>query len=312
MRPAFIKTLVGEAEKNDSIMILAGDVGFSVLEEFQAKFPDRYINMGIAEQNMVGVAAGLALTGKKVFVYSITPFVTFRCLEQIRNDLCYQNLNVTIVGVGTGYLYGQLGFSHHALDDVGVMKSIPNMTVLCPSTRNEVRSLVKQCIDYKSPTYIRLGKVAGAPDYDSNDGLKSIKIGDINIINSGGGVALLTTGDILSEVYEVYKKLQSNNLNPSLISFPTIKPFNKELIKEIFSSHNIIIIIEENYILTGLGSSILLLNLQSEFNNKILHIAVPEKFISVAGDSNYLRKLVGLDTNSMLKKINEFLDAHYG
>ncbi len=158
MRKTFVKTLIELAEKDESIYLLTGDIGFNALEAFADKFPKRFINCGIAEQNMMGVAAGLALSGKKVYVYSIIPFVTVRCLEQIKNDVCFQNLDVKIVGYATGFSYGAQGTTHHAIEDVGVMRALPNMTVLSPADPSEERELILQSYKTKSPAYIRLDK----------------------------------------------------------------------------------------------------------------------------------------------------------
>jgi len=149
MRKAFINTLIKEAEKDKRIFLLTGDLGFSVLEEFQKKFPDRFFDMGVAEQNMIGVAAGLALSGKIVFAYSIVPFVTMRCFEQIRNDLCYQNLNVRLIGIGGGVAYGTAGATHYALEDVSIMRSLVNMTVISPGDPKETEMAVRFSIKHK-------------------------------------------------------------------------------------------------------------------------------------------------------------------
>jgi transketolase len=158
MRKVFIQKLVELAQVDPDIYFIAGDLGYSVIEPFKEKFPERFINAGIAEQNMIGVAAGLALTGKKVFVYSIIPFVTMRCFEQIRVDLCYQNLPVRMVGVGAGFAYGAMGSTHYATEDVAVMRALPNMTVVVPGSNFELLGLVEQVNALSGPVYIRLSK----------------------------------------------------------------------------------------------------------------------------------------------------------
>ena len=158
MRKAFIKKLIELARKDSDIYLLTGDLGFSVLESFQREFPERFINIGISEQAMIGVAAGLAMMGKKVFVYSILPFVTMRCFEQVRVDLCYQNLPVRLVGVGAGLNYGTAGATHHAIEDISVMRSLPNLSVLSPGSCKEVEALLDQANELKGPAYFRLSK----------------------------------------------------------------------------------------------------------------------------------------------------------
>ena len=158
MRTTFIDTLIELAEENPRIFLLTGDLGYSVVERFQKKFPDRFVNAGIAEQNMTGVAAGLALAGFHPFTYSIANFATLRCFEQIRNDIAYPNLSVTIVGVGLGTEYGSLGYSHHALEDVACMKTLPNMMIIQPKTLQEVRASVRTLVAVGVPSYLKLSK----------------------------------------------------------------------------------------------------------------------------------------------------------
>ena len=158
MRNIFIDELSELAKFDERIFLVVGDLGYGVTEPFENQFPNRFLNVGIAEQNMIGFAAGLARSGYKVFVYSIANFPTFRCLEQIRNDLCYEQLDVTVVSVGAGFSYGVLGYSHFAIEDIGIMRTLPNMQVLSPSDSNEVRSLLKYAISTESPKYLRLGK----------------------------------------------------------------------------------------------------------------------------------------------------------
>jgi len=162
MRTAFIKTLCELAEQDERIWLLCGDLGYSVLEGFSSRFPNRFVNVGVAEQNMTGIAAGLALSGKVVFIYSIANFPVMRCLEQIRNDVCYHNLNVKIVTVGGGLTYGSLGYTHHGVEDIAVMRVLPNMTVIAPGDPVEARLATQAILNTPGPCYLRLGK-AGEP-----------------------------------------------------------------------------------------------------------------------------------------------------
>ena len=168
MRTAFIETLTQLAKKDDTVFLITPDMGYSVLEKFRDEFPNQFLNSGIAEQNTISVAAGLASSGYTVFVYSIIPFVTMRCFEQVRLDLAYNNTNVKLVGIGAGLTYGSLGASHHAIEDIAIMRSIPNMTVLCPGDPIETRELVKRSYEKNGPVYIRLGKNGEANIHDAN------------------------------------------------------------------------------------------------------------------------------------------------
>ena len=164
MRNKFIESLIEMAKKNEKVILVVGDLGFSVVEPFQERFPDRFINAGICEQNMTSLAAGMAKEGFKVFIYSIGNFPTFRAAEQIRNDICYHNLDVTIVTVGGGLAYGNLGYSHHAIQDYGLMRLFPEMTIISPGDPNEVNNCMDFISKNKSPKYLRLRK-AGESNY---------------------------------------------------------------------------------------------------------------------------------------------------
>ena len=191
MRTAFINTLNELASRDERIWLLCGDLGFSVLEPFAKSFPNRYVNVGVAEQNMTGVAAGLALSGKIVFTYSIANFPVIRCLEQIRNDVCAHNLNVKIVSVGGGFAYGSAGYTHHGTEDLAIMRVLPNMTVLAPGDPVETRLLTVAATEQPGPCYLRLGK-AGEPTIHTSE--PEITIGKAIILRQGGDGTLISTG----------------------------------------------------------------------------------------------------------------------
>ncbi|MBT3394997.1 1-deoxy-D-xylulose-5-phosphate synthase [archaeon] len=307
MRNTFIKELEKQAETNEDIVVLVGDLGFSVFDNFRKKFPDRFFNMGIAEQNMMSVAAGLALNGKKVFVYSIIPFVTARCIEQIKNDICYPNLNVVIVGVGSGVSYGSAGFSHHAIEDIALMKSLSNMTVLTPSDPYEVRKLVSECCKYVTPTYLRLGKNNETTFNDEN---QEIIIGKSHYIKEGKDIAIIINGNIIEEAMIARKLLESEQINPAIISVPTLKPLDKLFFNDIFKKYKFIFIIEEHNKTGGLGDSLFALNKENKYENSIEHIAINDSFIKTVGDNKYIRKSLGLDANSIFNKIKKKFEEH--
>ena len=309
MRDAFITTLEEEAEKDKRIVVLTADMGFSVLEKFQEKFPGRFFNMGISEQNMMGVAAGLALTGKKVFIYSMIPFVTFRCLEQIRNDICYHDLAVVIVGVGSGVSYGTLGFSHHAIEDLGVLKSISNITILAPSDPYEVRQLVKECVGYPHPVYMRLGKNKEMTFHKKGD---KIRIGRANYLSRGEDIALVTFGNIMDEVVDVHARLKDLGHNASIVSTPSIKPIDEKFFMRLFGSHKHIFIIEEHNKIGGLGDTLFSLNKNNKCKNVFTHIAIDDTFVTEVGGKKHIRKTLGLDAHTILKKVLYVLNHRTG
>jgi transketolase len=294
MRTSFINQLIIEARNNSKVFLIVGDLGYSVVEAFAKEFPDRYLNTGVAEQNMIGIATGVALEGFIPFVYSIANFPTLRCLEQIRYEACYHNLNIKIVAVGGGYAYGSLGASHHATEEIGIMRALPNIVVCSPGDPIETKSIVKNAVNNNHPFYIRLGK-AGEPLVHQKD-IETI-IGDIIPVIEGNKTAVISTGAMLKYASDF---ILSNQINASLYSLPYIKPINKKHLIKIFNKYNKIITIEEHQASCGMGSAILecLNDLQNEHLIKqiplIKRIAIPDKFINIAGSQDYLREVAGL------------------
>ncbi|GEO11618.1 transketolase family protein [Segetibacter aerophilus] len=294
MRTAFINQLIEEARKNDRVFLIVGDLGFSVVEPFVQEFPERYLNVGVAEQNMAGFAAGLALEGYCVFIYSIGNFPTLRCMEQIRYDICYHDLNVKIIAVGGGYSYGALGPSHHATEEIGMLRTIPNIVVCAPGDPLESQRITTFCTNHIGPCYVRLGK-AGEPVV--HEDLAELSIGDIIEVKQGKNTAVFSTGSMLKYVCDF---VNDNDLNASIYSFPFVKPINKSQLKEILESYQSIITIEEHQSQGGFGSAILeqandLLNEGSiKALPKIKRIAINDKFYSIAGSQKYLREAAGL------------------
>jgi len=265
-----------------------------VLEPFQQEFPDRFLNVGVAEQNMTGVAAGLAMEGYTVFTYSIANFPTLRCIEQIRYDVCYHDLNVKIIAVGGGYAYASLGASHHATEDFGMLRTIPNLTVCAPGDPIETQALVSLLTREKGPAYVRLGK-AGEPKIHSS--IPNIEKGEPVVVRKGKEKAVFSTGAMLKYAYDY---LNNNDLQYSLYSFPFIKPINGGAIREIISSHQSIVTIEEHQKSAGFGSAILeVINDLMEANEiskfpSLKRIAIPDQFVGVAGTQEHLRGISGL------------------
>ncbi len=228
MRDTFVKTLCSVCETNKDVELITADLGFGVLKPFFEQFPNQFTNAGIAEQNMTSVAAGMALEGKTVFTYSIGNFPTLRCLEQIRNDCAYHNANVKIVCVGGGFVYGSLGMSHHATEDISVMRSIPNVAVFCPGDALEAAAVTKAIAKYPGTCYLRLGRGGEKPIHKV---LEDYEIGKAIPVKDGRYVAILTTGAIYEEIDKALDILAENGITPSVYSFPTVKPIDKETIK---------------------------------------------------------------------------------
>jgi transketolase len=304
MRTAFIETLCELAQTDERIWLLTGDLGFSVLERFGNYFPERFVNMGVAEQNMTSVAAGLALTGKTVFTYSIANFPVIRCLEQIRNDVCYHNLNVKIVAVGSGVSYGTAGYSHHGIEDIALMQSMPNMTVITPADPFETKQVMHAIISKNGPCYLRLGR-GGEPNIYGN--LSPFEIGKATCLNEGTEIAIFSTGPIISEVLKALVYLKKNNVNPYVINFPTLKPFDDETVKQIASKVKNIFTVDEHTSYGGFTGSVSKAMAMSGFNCKLTQICLTDEYISITGTQSYLHKYHGIDAEFICKKILEVL-----
>ena len=299
MRNNFISQLTEEAKENDKIFLIVGDLGYSVVEEFRDSFPKRFLNIGIAEQNMIGVASGLASEGYCVYVYSIGNFPTLRCLEQIRYNVCYHNNNVKIVSVGAGYSYAALGASHHATEDIGILRTLPNLKILSPSDPIESKYLTKFSANNFGPTYLRLGKT-GEQNISMHIN-KNYELGQINcIINSNSKIAVFSTGSISSYVFNFIKE---NNINSSLYTFPFLNNIEEEALSNLMIKYEKIITIEEHQLNCGFGSVIL------EYKNKFELIdnsfknltierkGIPNIFLSFAGSQKYFREQANLILN---------------
>ncbi|RGL55519.1 transketolase [Segatella copri] len=298
MRTNFINQLIEEARRNEKIFLLVGDLGYHVIEPFAEEFPDKFLNVGIAEQNMAGIAAGLAMTGYNVYFYSIGNFPTIRCLEQIRNDIAYHQANVKVVSVGAGYAYGSLGATHQATEEIGALRVLPNMVVATPGDPLEARAITKISASYDGPMYIRLGK-AGEKTVHSEDSI-DLKIGDICsvITREGNQTAVFACGNILDAALH---QINEENLNYDLYSVPFVKPINKEQLINIVKTHPAgLITIEEHQKSCGMGSAIveILNDLYYEGNievyPKVKRIAIPDEFADVVGTQVFLREHEGL------------------
>lgn len=305
MRQAFIDTLHTLAAEDKKIILMNGDLGFSVLEDFMAAYPDRSYNMGVAEANMIGAAAGFALEGYTVFVYSIIPFVTMRVFEQVRNDICMQNANVKIVGVGCGFTYGQLGPTHHAIEDITLMRALPNMTVVCPGDPAETRAVTKAITHMKGPAYLRIGK-KGEPAVHKGD--ISFTLGSVIPVQDGSDCVLFATGNMLKSAVEVAKMLHEKGVSVAVVSVPTIKPLDTQTVANISTGKKGVFTLEEHSIIGGLGSAVA--EVLAEQGVRVSHFhrfGVPDTFTYQAGSQEFLRGLYGLTPPQITKTILQIL-----
>ena len=304
MREAFIKTILQAAKEDRNVELLTADLGFGILNSFWEECPDQFLNVGIAEQNMTSIAAGMALEGKTVFTYSIGNFPTLRCLEQIRNDCAIHNANVKIVCVGGGYAYGALGASHHATEDLAVMRSLPNISVFAPADAPEAVAVAKAVLNHPGTCYIRLGR-GGEPNVRAS--LPDFRIGKAIPIRTGSRVALFSTGDICEEVISSADALRIYGIEPTLYTFPTVKPIDRETIQTCSASHELIVTVEEHNLSGGFGSAVAEVMAACPGKARLLSVGIPDTYCSVTGDRQYLRRISGIDRDSILHRILEAL-----
>jgi transketolase len=297
MRTAFINELILQARKNPKMFLVVGDLGFSVVEPFAAEFPDRYLNAGVAEQNMTGVAAGLASEGHHVFTYSIANFPTLRCLEQIRNDVAYHRLPVTVVSVGAGFSYGNLGYSHHAVQDIGILRTLPEMTILSPADPGEARECVQWLGENPRPSYLRLGK-AGEPVLHDTRGLAH---GPLKILEGKSDCALVATGSILKVALEAARKLAESGISVGVFSCPWLQPVTADFFQPL-NSFKHLVVVEEHLAAGGLAS---LLREHLGNNLKILSLSPSAAVLNQVGSQEFLRRQAGIDAEAVMAAIRQ-------
>jgi transketolase len=307
MRDAFIKVL-GELAKNDPrIILVTGDLGFKVFDEYALNFPKQFLNAGVAEQNMMGLATGLALEGRVVFVYSIANFPILRCLEQIRNDACYHQSNVKIVSIGGGFSYGALGISHHATEDLSIMRALPEISVMAPGDLWETEETTKAMVDIPGTCYFRLDKSnAGYTNTES----EKFEFGKARCLKEGRDATLISTGGILNEVLKAHELLSAKGIECRVLSLHTLKPLDLESIFKAAKETNAILTIEEHTIEGGLGGAVAENLLEyGVLPNKFHRIGLKTGFSSVVGSQNYLRKVYKMDAQSIAQSVSRLLKS---
>lgn len=305
MRNTFVSQLISLAEFNKNILLMTADLGFGVFEEFSSKYPKQFLNVGIAEQNMTGLAVGLALEGKIVVTYSIANFPTLRCLEQIRNGICYHEANVKIVSVGGGFSYGALGMSHHATEDLSILRTMP-ITILAPGDLWEVEQATKALIDTPGPCYFRLDK--------SNAGYTKLpnevfQIGKIRQLRNGFDITVMTIGGILKVGLEVADALIKFGISCRVLNVHTLKPLDVAAILDAAENTGGIITIEEHTVTGGLGGAIAEICLESGKIPPVFYrIGLRESWSHVVGSQDYLRQMYRMDKEAVIEKILSLLN----
>lgn len=307
MRDTFVKTLIEEAKKDKNIELITGDLGFGVLKPYFEQLPNQFTNAGIAEQNMTGVAAGMALCGKTVFTYSIGNFPTLRCIEQIRNDCAYPHANVKIVCVGGGFVYGSLGMSHQATEDIAILRALPEVTVVCPGDLVEAAEATKAIAHTPGTVYLRLGRGGEKRVHNKIDNFqigKAIKIREAKA-DCNKKVALFSTGAILDEVTEAAGILEEEGIGVEEYSFHTVKPIDKDVILDCANRYDYIVTVEEHNVIGGFASAVSEVITDSDENVRLIKIGLNDEYCSKVGNQKYLRAQYGMTAQDIVKKVKE-------
>jgi transketolase len=301
MRNVFADEITRLAVEDEGIVLLSGDIGNRLFNDYKAVAANRFFNCGVAEANMIGMSTGMALCGLRPVAYTIAPFITTRCLEQIRVDVCYHNVPVIIVGVGAGFSYAGLGATHHSGEDIAFLRAIPNMHVVCPGDPVEVRLALRAAIDLKKPVYLRLGKKGEPIVHDTSP---DFQIGRVITISEGDDVCLISTGNILPVVVKAAEELDRIGLSAQIVSCHTVKPLDLEFLGFAFSRFQLVVTIEEHSRIGGLGGSVAeWFTDQPILNAKLHRIGTSDLFLHEVGDQAYVRQRFGLTASAISKQV---------
>ena len=306
MRNAFADEINQIAKSDPSVALLSGDIGNRLFDQFKESNPGRFVNCGVAESNMISMAAGMAMSGMKPVAYTIASFLIYRAFEQIRVDLSYHDAAVLLVGVGGGLSYASNGSTHHTLEDISLMRSLPNMQVICAGDPLEVRAATKAFFSDPKPTYLRIGKKGEAPVHEK--ALDNFMVGKSICLKRGQSVALLATGNMLPNCSSVSDELEKRGIPSSLYSFHTVKPLDKECLEEIFAEHQYVITVEEHGRLGGFGSAVAeWLASQKQPRARLLTLGTPDQFLLYTGNQEEARKNFGLDKAGLVEQVTDFI-----
>lgn len=307
MRNAFADELTELSHHDPRLVMLSGDIGNKLFDKFKAAHNNRFFNCGVAEQHMTGFAAGLAMSGLRPVTYTITPFVTTRCLEQIRTDVAYHDLPVTIVSVGAGLAYAGLGPTHHACEDIAFMRAIPNIVVICPGDAWEVRAALRAALMQDKPCYIRMGK-KGEPLVHKS--LPKFEIGKSITIQHGHDICLLSTGNMLPEAMDAAHRLADAGYSVEVVSFHTVKPLDGKYLYEAFERFSVVATLEEHSLIGGFGSAVAEWAVdQSIMPKHLIRFGTPDAFFKKSGEQDFAREQLGLTGYAIADRIKSSLTA---
>lgn len=304
MRNTYLKELYSLASKDRNVLSLVADNGMIVYDDFRRDFPEQYYNFGISESHMIGAAAGMASCGKIPFAYTIGAFLAYRAYEFIRLDVCLQNLNVKIVGIGAGMSYGYLGPTHHTTEDIAVLRALPNLTILSPATARETKTLVNYAYELNGPVYIRLGNNLKSELYTED---MEVVPGKGTILREGKDIVIFSTGDITYPTMDAVKRLEKEGIGATVISMHTIKPLDENLITEMTNKYSRVFTVEEHSIIGGLGSAVADVMAENGCTAKLKRIGLNNVYAHGYGNQEQVRKANGLDTEGIYLAIKENL-----
>jgi transketolase len=306
MRNAFAKEITQLAREDSRIVLLSGDIGNRLFDELKARCPERFFNCGVAEANMVGMSAGMAMSGLRPVCYTITPFLTYRCMEQIRVDLCYHHVPVVLVGTGSGLSYASLGATHHSCEEMGMLRLLPGLAVLAPADRREMRATLRAALRHPSPVYIRIGK-KGEPDVHTQE--LELEIGKAIAVREGDRAAILSTGTVLPIAVQAAEQLSATGISTAVFSFPTVKPLDKGCLAEVFQTHRVVATIEEHSVLGGLGGSVAeWLADQKDVRARLLRFGTRDEFLHRTCEQESAREFFGLTPGAVAETIHRAMD----
>jgi transketolase len=306
MRNAFADEITKIAQSDPSVVLLSGDIGNRLFDKYKESCPKRFVNCGVAEANMVSMGAGMAMTGMKPVAYTIASFLVYRTFEQIRVDLCYHDAAVLLVGVGGGLSYASNGSTHHTLEDIALMRSLPNMQVVCAGDPHEVRAATKAYFRNPKPTYLRIGKKGEACVHGI--ALDEFEVGKSICLKRGKSVALLATGNMLPNCSSITDELEERGISSSLYSFHSVKPIDEKCLHTIFSEHEYVFTVEEHSRKGGFGSAVAeWLADQAKTKARLFTIGTPDQFLLYTGNQEAARKTCRLDKAGLLEQITDFI-----
>lgn len=299
MRNAFIDTILESCLTRDDVFVLSGDAGLGVFDRFREERPDRFLNMGVAEQNTISFAAGLAMTGYRVLVYNIIPFVLYRCFEQVRNDICYQELPVILAGIGSGVTYAPMGMTHYSVEDIGVARTLPNLEVISPIDPVEARLAAEYALQADRPVYVRLAK-RGEPDIHAN---RNFDLRTPQLLKDGKSCAILFHGSVGTEVFLAAEMLQQHGVCPRIISVPFLQPLDMQRLLEMLGDVKHVFTVEEHFTGSGLGSMLAVEFARISAGYRLHMLGISDGYIHDVLDNDGMRDSFGISAGRIATRV---------